>query len=344
MVGVREAFDALFQHGGDINSARTAFPDAPAPWVDLSTGVNPVPYPVAGLDLGAWTQLPGPAETWALQVAAAARYGAAPERIVVAPGAQAIIQWLPRLFPARRVAILGPTYSGHELAWRAAGVEVEEVRSPDELGAASHIVVVNPNNPDGRRLPPQALHALAAQAERNDGLLVVDEAFADFDRESLAPDPPAATVVLRSFGKTYGLAGLRLGFAITNRAICEPLRAALGAWAVSGPALEIGRRALADSEWLADARARLEDDAAWLDRRLVAAGFEIVGGTLLFRLAGRADAGAAFPALGAEGVLTRPFRRNPRLLRFGLPRPEDRSRVEAALKGLRDRPQASSAS
>ena len=111
------AFERLFQHGGDINSAEAAFPEAPRPWIDLSTGINAVPYPVGALAPGLWARLPSPAEIEALQAAAAARYGARREQIVVAAGAQAIIQWLPRLFPAPRVAILGPTYGGHESAW-----------------------------------------------------------------------------------------------------------------------------------------------------------------------------------------------------------------------------------
>jgi cobalamin biosynthetic protein CobC len=277
-----------------------------------------------------WTRLPSPTDIAALQAAAAARYGAQAEAVVAAPGTQAIIQTLPRLFPAARVAILGLTYSGHETAWRAAGAEVREVRSFAEMTSASHRVVVNPNNPDGRRWPLAALRELARDAQ----LLVVDEAFADFEPETLAADPPPATVVLRSFGKTYGLAGLRLGFAVARAEIAAGLREVLGAWPVSGPALEIGARALADGDWLARARQRLDDDARWLDVELARAGFEIVGGTPLFRLAARRDAGAAFAALCRQGVLTRPFRLRPEWLRFGLPRPEDRPRVAAALQAL----------
>ena len=260
-----------------------------------------------------------------MQAAGGARYGADPEGVVVAGGAQTIIQWLPRLFPASAVAIPGLTYSGHESAWRAAGAEI--LPAPERGGA---VVVVNPNNPDGRRLAPAALRELARDAS----LLVVDEAFADFDAESLCADPPPRTIVLRSFGKAYGLAGVRLGFGVAEPEMARALREALGAWPVSGPALEIGRRALADTEWLEAARARLEADARWLDRLLVAAGFEIVGGTLLFRLARRADARAAFAKLCAQGVLTRPFRAEPEWLRLGLPRPEDRARVAAALGSL----------
>ena len=98
--------------------------------------------------------------------------------------------------------------------------------------------------------------------------------------------------------------------------------------------VQIGRRALADSGWLAEARARLAADAAWLDARLAKAGFAILGGTPLFRLAARKDAHAAFAALAGRGVLTRPFTKTQDRLRFGLPRLEQRARVEAASSAL----------
>jgi cobalamin biosynthetic protein CobC len=313
----------LFRHGGDINAARAVFPHAPEPWIDLSTGINPEPYPLPAFDPAAWMRLPSPAEIETLAEVAAVRYRARPEQVVVAPGTQALLQWLPRLYPAARVAIPGPTYGGHASAWRLGGAEVVE-----SLVEATHAVVVNPNNPDGRRTPLPALRALAERLT----LLVVDEAFADFEPETLAADLPPNTVVLRSFGKTYGLAGARLGFAIARANLARQLRDALGAWAVGGPTLEIGRAALADSGWLEQARACRTADADWLDARLEAAGFVVIGGTPLFRLAARPDADACFQRMGEAGVLVRPFAYRRDWLRFGLPRTGDRARVAAALQ------------
>jgi cobalamin biosynthetic protein CobC len=318
---VDTGLERLFRHGGDINAARAVFPHAPEPWIDLSTGINPEPYPLPAIDPAAWACLPDPSEVADLQRVAAARYGCAPQQVVVAPGTQALLQWLPRLFPAARVAIPGPTYGGHASAWRAAGAEVVE-------NDASHAVVVSPNNPDGRRTPLPALRTLAERLT----LLVVDEAFADFDDESLAADPPPNTIVLRSFGKTYGLAGARLGFAIAREEMAERLREALGPWAVGGPTLALGVAALGDPAWLDTARRRLTADAVWLDARLDAAGFRVVGGTLLFRLAAKADAGEEFRRLGEAGILVRPFGYRRDWLRFGMPRAQDRARVAAALQ------------
>jgi cobalamin biosynthetic protein CobC len=243
-------------HGGDLDEARALFPGAPEPWVDLSTGINPVPYPLPALPSRLFERLPAPADHAALEQAAAAAYGVAdPATVVAAPGTQILISLLPRLAPPGPVAVLGPTYAEHARAWSLAGHDVREVRSPTEARGAAVLVVVNPNNPDGRALPRDALLDLAGFMDRRGGRLVVDEAFADFDdAQALAPVRPRGAVVLRSFGKTYGLAGIRLGFAVADIGVAASLRGALGPWAASGPAIEIGRLALRDRTWLARAR------------------------------------------------------------------------------------------
>jgi cobalamin biosynthesis protein CobC len=330
--GARE----LRYHGGNINTARRLFPDAPEPWIDLSTGINPVPYPVGAIPPSAWTRLPAPAELAELEAAAHAAYGAEPPTgIAAAPGTQALIQWLPRIFPARRVGILGFTYKEHETSWRATGAEVTAVSTLPELAAFDAGVVVNPNNPDGRIVAPTDMAHIAGTLARRGGRLIVDEAFIDvFGRySSLIPRlPPAGAIVLRSFGKAYGLAGLRLGFAAGSSEDCARLRDAIGPWAVSGPAIEIGRRALADEAWLADAVARLRQEADRLDRLLRSAGCDIAGGTPLFRLAQHDAAPALFEQLCRAGILARPFQARPGLLRFGIPHaPAEWTRLEAAL-------------
>jgi cobalamin biosynthetic protein CobC len=309
-------------HGGDVASARRLFPDAPQPWIDLSTGVNPHPYPIPEITPTAWTRLPDPSALARLEAAAATRYRVrTPAHVIAAPGSQAIIQALARLLPARRVGVLGSTYPGHARAWSAEVVRVERI---EELGGCDVAVVVNPNNPDGRIVASAALRDLAAGMTGR--ALIVDEAFADFDaaEQSLAPAlPERGAIVLRSFGKTYGLAGLRLGFAIAPPDLAAQLRAALGPWAVSGPAIEVGLRALPDEAWFEAMRARLIGEAERLDRLLMATGWTVIGGTTLFRLGSRSDAGERFAALLRAGLLTRPFEDAPDRLRFGLPADEE---------------------
>jgi len=317
------ALSALTYHGGDVASAARLFPDAPKPWIDLSTGINPHPYPIPAIPPEAWTRLPDLGALAELEALAAARYrAAASAEVVAAPGSQAIIQSLSLIVPARRVGVLAPTYQGHERAW---GRRVERVAALGELADYDVAIVVNPNNPDGRVVPASALRDLAGRLAARGGLLIVDEAFGDFDgvEHSLAAAlPERGAVVLRSFGKTYGLAGLRLGFAVAAPDLAAKIRAALGSWAVGGPAITIAARALADDEWLSTMRGRLADEAPRLDGILTAAGWEVIGGTRLFRLARHADAGERFLALLEAGILTRPFADAPDRLRFGLPADE----------------------
>ncbi|HET6378212.1 MAG TPA: threonine-phosphate decarboxylase CobD [Methylocella sp.] len=328
----------MTKHGGAVNAARLAFPGAPEPWLDLSTGVNPYVYPYGSVPCESLTQLPDPHDLQALESAAASAF-AIPSHAgaVAAPGTQAIINWLPQLFPARRAGILGFSYSGHAAAWERGGAEVPAVDDLSELAAMDVAIIVNPNNPDGRLVPAGELCRLAQALGRRNGLLIVDEAFIDFlePEVSLAPRlPDAGAIVLRSFGKCYGLPGLRLGFAIAPKPMAEKLRAALGPWPVPGPAIGIGLKALADAPWRASARERLVKDAAKLDQMLAAAGFAPIGGTHLFRLAAHEHAQDWHARLARAGILARRFEARPHWLRFGIPGGEMAWRRLRAALGL----------
>jgi cobalamin biosynthesis protein CobC len=330
-------YRAFTYHGGALEVARRLAPEAPEPWIDLSTGVNPHPYPLPDLKPDAWSRLPESCALARLEATAALRYRVAATSAVAGPGSQALIQALSHILPHGAVGALGPTYSGLASAFAAAGARVVEANGLDDLGALDVAIVVNPNNPDGRIIPHGDLLTLHERLARRGATLIVDEAFADFDGdgESLAPSlPSSGAVVLRSFGKAYGLAGLRLGFALASPDLVAPLRAALGPWPVSGPAIAIGIRALADSDWLEATRARLGGDAARLDALLHDAGWRIIGGTRLFRLAAHAGARAAFDRLLVAGILARPFADAPDRLRFGIPGDENAwGRLAAALRG-----------
>jgi cobalamin biosynthetic protein CobC len=327
---VGQALELLFRHGGRLAAAEAAFPDAPRPWIDLSTGVNPRPWRGRRATSAELARLPSPEDVALLEAAAARAFGTQAASVAAVPGAEAGLRLVPRLIGARSAAIVGPTYGGHAEAWAAAGASMASVREPEEAPAAEALAAVNPNNPDGRRIAPERL---AAQAERR--WTIVDESFGETAPElTLAPRAAGRLVVLRSFGKFYGLAGVRLGFVVAEPAFAARVRAAFGDWPVSAEALAAAPAAYADVAWRERTRRQLEAEAARLDRRLAAAGFDVVGGTSLFRLARRADAADAFAALARRGVLARPFRDHPHWLRFGLPAPAARSRVEAALQEL----------
>ncbi|MDF2811601.1 MAG: threonine-phosphate decarboxylase, partial [Microvirga sp.] len=231
-------------HGGNLHDAKALFPEAPEPWIDLSTGINPNAYPVSLNDPAAFTRLPSQQTIRELEQAAARTYGVPdPHLIVAAPGSQSLIELLPRLRPKGRVAIIGPTYNEHAACWMGQGHECIDVATlSDALSERPDIIVlVNPNNPDGRVVAAPELASAATIMHARDGWLVVDEAFADLeDGVSIAHRDLPGTIILRSFGKTYGLAGIRLGFAIAARPIVDEIRAQLGLWAISGPALAIG--------------------------------------------------------------------------------------------------------
>ena len=314
--------EAPIAHGGALDEARRRYPLAPEPWIDLSTGINPIAYPLPVIPPEAWTRLPFKHEEWELRRAAAVRYGAADaESVAAAPGTQALIQIIPRLFGPSRVSVLGPTYAEHGIAWKREGHEVSEVESLDETATADVVVVVNPNNPTGRVIPISCLARKAEALADRGGLLLVDEAFMDAldPSVSVIRTLPPATIVLRSFGKMYGLAGLRLGFAVADEIMAARLRGLLGPWAVSGPAIAIGQAAVSDDVWLAQARRRLSLDAKRLDTMLAGAGCQVLGGTPLFRLAAHPFAHETGDTLAHHGVLVRRYSHAPTWLRFSIP-------------------------
>lgn len=309
---------ATRDHGGDLNRAIAEYGGRREDWLDLSTGVNAHPYPFAPPPPAAFARLPDQGDLDALLRAAAVHYRlAAAASLCAAPGAQALIQLLPRLRAPGEVRIVSPTYNEHAAAFEAAGWRVTPVADLEATRGAEAAVVVNPNNPDGRAWRPAAVRAAAAST----GLMIVDESFVDADPTvSTAPSLGApGLVALRSFGKFFGLAGVRLGFALGAAEEVGALAAMLGPWAVSGPALAIGAQALADLDWAAAERERAAARAARFDAMAAGAGWRLVGGAALFRTVDVGDARATQARLARARVWTRRFPYSERWLRFGTP-------------------------
>lgn len=315
-------------HGGNLDDAQRRY--GAGNWLDLSTGINARPYPVGQISAAAWAQLPTIEARTALEHAAARAYGAAPNQVVALSGAQNAIQLMPALaktlYTGGGARVLSPTYNEHAAAFKNAGWQVDEPCDFQALEGAAAAVVVNPNNPDGRQHTAKDLVALAQKV----GLLVVDESFADPEppHRSLCShmrgdEGPQNVVILRSFGKFYGLAGLRLGFAVARKALADQLRASLGPWPISGPAIEIASRAFADETWARETRTRLSADAARLDALVQnAAGWSLVGGTSLFRSYQTPDARAAQTSLARAHIWSRIFPYHDGWIRLGLPADE----------------------
>ncbi|WP_245412307.1 threonine-phosphate decarboxylase CobD [Notoacmeibacter ruber] len=319
---------AAVHHGGDLSEANRLFPDAPKPWIDLSTGISPYPYPLPPFDSEVWTRLPEGSEIDSLRQAAASAYGAEPAQIVPATGTQPLMAALAASVPPAEAAILSPTYQEHARLCMQAGHGVLPFGEWDNLSdAARLVIVVNPNNPTGSLTSRERLLQVADEMERRGGLLVVDEAFMDSvagaAQFSLAETVEGRRIaVLRSFGKFYGLAGLRLGFAVAGEALANRLTSRLGPWPVSGPAIAVGREALANVHWQNEQRRRLAKAQERLDALLAKSAYRPAGESPLFRTIhdGRAD--ALFQRLGQNGIWVRRFEQDPNMLRLGLPASE----------------------
>jgi cobalamin biosynthetic protein CobC len=322
---VRLTEPARRDHGGGIDAAIAAWGGRREDWLDLSTGINPVPYPIPPIPDHAWTALPDRAAQDDLLAAARAFWRVPSEAdIIAAPGLSALIACLPRVSRSARIAIPGPTYNEWAASYLASGSVVDK-RGP---GPAS--VLVHPNNPDGRLWSSEEVSRCL--------FAVIDESFCDVTPAAshVAETARHRCIVLKSFGKFWGLAGVRLGFAIRRHGPeADQLREALGPWSVSGPALAIGTAALTDLAWAEATRARLAHDAARLDAIMQGWGARVVGGTALFRLydipEDKGGAAAWHLRLAKGFVLSRIFPYSRTWLRLGLPAPDRWTQLEAAL-------------
>ena len=155
------------EHGGDLDTAIARFGGNRAEWLDLSTGINPHPYPLPQLDSFVWTALPDKQLSRAVEKAGAARYQTTRPVLCLA-GAQQAIQIYPLLWAEKRLRlsahVLHPSYNEHERQLLRQNWQVERVCSTDQLAGADLAVVVNPNNPDGCHSRPEKLFSLAEQA------------------------------------------------------------------------------------------------------------------------------------------------------------------------------------
>lgn len=309
---------ALSVHGGRMAEARARFGGTCEEWLDLSTGINPVPWPGAEALPIDWRSLPDPCDLARLEQVAATCFGIAPSLCCAVPGSETGLRLIARILglPGEYLPL---TYSTHADAFEHAS----PIASPAQGAAgATALVIASPNNPDGRITPEPALLALLERQEGDDGWLIVDEAFADCragGNMAVHVGNGRRLVVLRSFGKFFGLAGVRLGFVVAPAELLGRVRHLLGEWPVCAAALAFGTGAYADSDWIAATRRDLPGRAARLDAVLVRHGLAPQGDCPLFRLVETDGAPELFSRLARRFILTRPFARHPRLLRFGLP-------------------------
>ncbi len=320
----------MLEHGGNLRDAAQRF--GRNDWVDLSTGINPRWYPAPALEGNAWHRLPDPDP--ALTLAAQACYGA-PQMLPVA-GTQAAIQSLPRLRQPSRVAVSAPSYAEHAHHWGGHGHTLTLVPYEALDAAIAHhdvVVVVNPNNPTGAVVPPGQLLRWADQLAARGGWLVVDEAFGDTARHNSVAAHTArpGLIVLRSVGKFFGLAGIRLGFVAAHPDLLRDLADLLGPWTISGPAQQIALAALTDHAWQAETQRELHASGERL-RAMLAAHDIQSSGTPLFQWWAEPRPEAFWQHMAERGIWVRLFTHAARGIRLGLP-PDEAGwqRLQAAL-------------
>jgi len=325
----------MLEHGGHILEAAQRYGIPREEWLDLSTGINPIGWPVPALPLDVWRRLPEAMD--GLAAAAAAYYGTS--LLLPVAGSQAAIQTLPALRGVSRVGILNPSYREHAHAWQRHQhrvIALDEHQIESAIDKLDVLVLCNPNNPTGCRFAPDTLLRWRERLAARAGWLVVDEAFADAEPALSIIDHAGepGLVVLRSLGKFFGLAGVRLGFIAAWPALLAQMQETLGPWTVNGPARWIARHALRDTQWQDATRQRLMHDSTRLAELLSRYGLRPTGSTALFQSVHTPRAQAAHEQLARSGILVRVFS-DASNLRFGLPgAPNEWERLDAALARL----------
>ncbi len=325
---------ALFKHGGSIAKASAHWNIPEARWLDLSTGINPDPWPVPEIPPTLWQRLPDLDSA----LMAAAKHYYQTEEIISVPGTQSVIQYLPTLRKGPANVLLPRIcYNEHRFNWERANHHLfyfDNLGDPhlnlDELIEQHNIqvlVIVNPNNPLGTLLDNnQLLHYHAILQKRN-GWLIVDEAFIDTKNSSLLSyGAKPGLIVLRSIGKFFGLAGARLGFAGGDPLLLQQLTDAIGPWAINHPTQYIGTLALQDKSWQIQAKNKLTHNASTLlhllQQHIPSLWVQQIFNSDFFipLLMESATAVDCFEKMARQGILIRhfPISEQQSLLRFGL--------------------------
>ncbi|WP_051534338.1 threonine-phosphate decarboxylase CobD [Deefgea rivuli] len=300
--------NAAPRHGGNLQTIMANFGGTRADWLDVSTGIAPYAYPLPAMPLHVMQNLPHPTAEF---LTVAARYYGSDQLLPVA-GSQAAICALPTLRAPCKVGVLRASYAEHAWRWQQAGHTLVSLTVADVFAAVDYLdvlILVNPNNPDGHRWSRQQLLELHTKLAARGGWLIIDEAFIDVEpTDGLCADAGlAGLIVLRSVGKFFALAGVRLGFVFASRELRQRLERIIGPWTVSGPALWAGEMALADTVWHSEQQKRLAQDALWLTSLLSEVGLAPTGIHPLMQFCPTTQIDQWGYALASHEIYGRPF-------------------------------------
>lgn len=337
-------------HGGQLQQVAKQYNNAPENWLDLSTGIAPFSYPIPEIPKKIYQALPQSSDE--LETAAKHYYDA--NNLLITNGSQAIIKLLPTLWREQNqhsttVYLPEQGYKEHALAWKTAGFTLcwyqDELPKISTIKDNSVLVIINPNNPTGQLYNQSTMISYQKKLSTCGGLLVIDEAFIDVIKPSQSMTNSIRnyknTLVLRSFGKFFGLAGIRIGFLIGEKAWLAKFSENLGPWQVNGPAQFIAQKALSDKCWQEEQQQNLKALSSRL-RAILAENFPFeyimtISGTDLFQTVyfkEGVNVESYYIALCQQGVYVR-LTDDKHALRFGLAKVEQLERLATALCHLK---------
>lgn len=331
-------------HGGQLSFIAKQFGLDENNWLDLSTGISPYLYPIPKIPKKVYAELPTTSN--ALLEAAKQYYQC--QNLLPISGSQAIIQLLPTVHAEQlssnkastRVYLPKVGYKEHQKAWQQANYQThlyDELPEPDQLVDNAIVVVINPNNPTAKLYSANKLLSLLDKLEQLNGWLIVDEAFFDLypqKNSMMLHTHRAGLIVLRSIGKFFGLAGLRIGFVSAQQKLLNSINEMLGPWTVNGPAQYITQQALGDVSWQQSQQLKLTKQSQKLTS-LLRQYFDntALSTTSLFVTVHSPQAKSIFAQLAQQKVYVR-LCDEKNALRFGIPRTSDLVKLELALQSL----------
>jgi len=320
------------EHGGDIDNAIKKYGGNKDDWIDLSTGINPNHYPYKLINIRELQNLPYKNDIDNLNKLAK-KYFQTTACVRAVSGAQGGINILPFLLPNKTVSILSPTYNEYQNVFSNSLKKIINVKNLSELKKSQIAIICNPNNPDGKLYSNDDLLKISKSLE----YLIIDESFMDqYPRKSLSHklDDQTNILILRSFGKFFGLAGIRLGFLISNKEIDKKIQFLIGNWPISNVAINVASKALIDHVWIMNTISFLKEGSYFLDCLASEINWKVVGGTNLYRLYETPNAHDAQNKLANFKIWSRRFSYSKKWIRLGIPRKKDFKKVSEIFKKL----------
>lgn len=309
---------------------------------------NTFPWPGAMLDQLSFQAVNEyPDTSYGALTEAIAQYADVPtDRITVGAGADEVLDMIAKSYvdSGQPVLVWRPTYPMFRILSEMAGGAIDEVLATDLLldraaflehtHAARVTWVCNPNNPTGELLPLEFIEEIAVATK---GVVVVDEAYFEMSGITAAPliEETPNIVVVRTLSKAFGLAGIRVGYALAGPAISGVLKRVRPPGSISGVSAALGTQALTDLAGMRDRVKRVVDERVKLRRELAGLGFEVRDSAANFLLV-RTGRQAA-PALLQEGLVVRTFPATSpagQYIRITVRQPEENARLVAALRGV----------